>query len=229
MNVDAAIRYMPIVREIKKIGGVEAILEVGSGTNGITDFIDVPTIGLDNDFAKTKTDKNPLITHKKASILNIPFPNGEFAVVVCLDTFEHLPADERADALAELIRVTRKNGRIYLGYPAGSLSVRAEKFINCSFKKIHRRDHPWLIEHRRIGLPDKNDVFGWIAEKKIGVKIISSSSNANLLIWVLVHWLFTVHGGKKIGRLASPLKRLLCFLGTLKIKPGYRVMFTIQK
>ena len=54
------------------------------------------------------------VTFKHASATDLPFADGHFDLVLCLGLLEHLPAEPRQAALAELVRVTRDGGTILL-------------------------------------------------------------------------------------------------------------------
>ncbi|SRR5260221_10446834 len=229
MNVDAALRYLPVVKLISKRQNnfKKPILEVGSGTNGISDFYEGKVTGLDSDFSKTKLKKNPNMTHIKGSIFKIPFKANYFSIVICLDTFEHLPQEKRTLALEELLRVTKKKGRVFLGFPTGLLSKFTEKLATTLYKKTRQKDYPWLKEHEYFGLPDQEVITKYLNSKRLKFKKIS---NHNLLIWLGVFFLYMVNEGNKIGKAAdlfSPL--ILRFCLAIKFPPFYRIIFLIEK
>lgn len=229
MNIDAAVRYAPVVKKIQSIPVQGSILEVGSGTNGISDFYQGQVIGLDNNFEKTKTVKNSNITHQRGSVSKLPFKSNRFPLTICLDTFEHLPQSKRPLALKELIRVTQKKGLVILGFPTGGLSQKAEKLINDLFRKNHQFDHPWLKEHFEYGLPEQNEIERIIKEQRIKVRKVSKFYNSNLILWLIMHYLFTVNAGKKMSKAASYLEKYLFQLFKVNLPPSYRVIYLISK
>jgi SAM-dependent methyltransferase len=56
-------------------------------------------------------------TVRAGSLLALPYEDGAFAHVVCLDVLEHLPFDEQPKALAELHRVIRPGGELLVTVP----------------------------------------------------------------------------------------------------------------
>ncbi len=229
-NFDSALRYYPVVSDLKKsIKEDQSVLEVGSGVNGISDYYSGKVIGVDSNFSKTKTIKNPNIENVKGSITKVPFKDGSFKVIVCLDTFEHLPNNLRSKAIAELLRVLKKNGKIYLGFPTGRFSSLAENFLNDLFKKQKGRDHPWIKEHQGYGLPDYLEIVDQIKRlsPKSRVEIIS---NASIWIWLPMNFMFMVHDTSKLSKLLwlfpGPVMKILT---KVTLPPFYRRILIIQK
>jgi ubiquinone/menaquinone biosynthesis C-methylase UbiE len=228
MNIDTALRYEPVVKELKKVNpkGLP-LLEVGSGINGITDFYKGKVFGVDSDFSRIKEQKNKNIIHKKGSIIKIPFKDNSFSYVVCLDTFEHLPKEKRKTAFKELLRVVKDSGYILAGFPEGNASKNAEKIINNLFKAVQGRYHPWLSEHQEYGLPQKLEIKKYL--KELSIKSYEVRPNVNIFIWVIMHFLYTVFDSRKTADRFSFLKPVLFSLGkNLKLPPFYRSIYIIK-
>jgi SAM-dependent methyltransferase len=228
MNIDTALRYEPVVSELKKINpkGLP-LLEVGSGINGITDYYTGKVFGVDSDFSRIKEQKNKNITHKKGSIFNIPFSGNTFSYIVCLDTFEHLPREKRKGAFKELLRVAKDNGYILVGFPEGDASQKVEKNINSLFKGVQGRFHPWLSEHQKYGLPQRTEIEKYF--KDLGISKYKILPNVNIFIWFVMHFFYTVYDSRKTAHRFSFLKPFLFFLGkNLKLPPFYRSIYIIQ-
>lgn len=51
------------------------------------------------------------------SVVNIPYPDEMFDAVVCLAVIDHVPDEERLTAVAELARVLRPGGFLYINTP----------------------------------------------------------------------------------------------------------------
>jgi SAM-dependent methyltransferase len=51
------------------------------------------------------------------SLASLPFPDASFDRALCLDVLEHLPYDEQPRALAELFRVLRPDGELFVSVP----------------------------------------------------------------------------------------------------------------
>jgi 2-polyprenyl-3-methyl-5-hydroxy-6-metoxy-1,4-benzoquinol methylase len=54
---------------------------------------------------------------RQGTVLDLPFEENAFAVVLCLDVLEHLRLDEQALALAEIRRVLAPGGHLLLSLP----------------------------------------------------------------------------------------------------------------
>lgn len=229
-NFDTALRYYPVVEKLNKSKfSKEAVLEVGSGTNGISDFYKGEVIGVDADFSKTSTDQNPNIRHLKGLITVLPFTSNKFHFVVCMDTLEHLSDSLRTEAVKELLRVTRKDGVVFLGFPTGNLSARVEGWINYWFKRIHQKEHVWLLEHKKLGLPNEESVLLAVKENGIKSEGVTILKNANLFMWFLIHWFFTVHPSKIYSRILKYGYVPIFYLLKINLPPFYRTILIIKK
>ena len=228
MNIDAALRYKPVVDDILKNSVKGEVLEIGSGTNGISDFYDGNVVGIDENFEKTAANKNSNIRHKQGTIIKIPCADESFHNVVCMDVFEHLNPKMRETGVQELLRVCGCGGTVYIGFPTGNWSHRAERSINFLYKAIHKIDHPWLQEHLHYGLPPVKKIRKVIEKQKI--KQVQEMRNVNILVWFLLHILVTVCAGTKVYRFTSKLAIPLYEISqALNLPPYYRIILIIRK
>ena len=103
------------------------ILEVGCGTGAILSQIDFPVHGLDIQLASVKEakihtkNKSPLIC---ADAFSLPYADASFDVVFCHFLLLWLPTP--ANALQEMIRVTKANGHI-IAFAEPDYSQRVDK------------------------------------------------------------------------------------------------------
>ena len=88
--------------------------------------------------------------------IDLPYQEANFDIAVSIDTLEHIPAEEREEFIAELIRVAKD--RIYLAAPTKE-AEEAEKFIHALTKD------PYLEEHIRCGLPDSQEIEHYLENK----------------------------------------------------------------
>jgi SAM-dependent methyltransferase len=86
-------------------------------------------------------------------VLRLPFGDGVFSLVTCLDVLEHLD-DDRA-ALRELRRVTAPGGALVVTVPAYQLLWSAHDERN-----LHRR------RYRAGGLASVAESAGWVIERQ---------------------------------------------------------------
>lgn len=228
-NFDTALRYYPVVTFLEDdLKTNKDILEVGSGVNGISDFYDGFIVGVDSDFSKTDTIQNKNIKHIKGSITKLPFEEKKFDFVICMDTFEHIKKPQRRGALLEMIRVTKDNGKIILGFPTSDLSQQMEIKINNLHKAKKGFDHIWLKEHRQNGLPEKTEMEEILSTAKI--KKFNVIGNTNIYIWFLIHWLYTVNEGSFLSKVLKRFYKVFFYiLSLINFGPFYRAIFIIKK
>jgi len=94
---------------------------------------------------------------------SLPFADGAFGVSVCIDTLEHLAAEQREATVDEMQRVG--GGRIVLGGPfAGDPVESAEAEANAVYRALTGEDHPWLEEHAANELPVLEELEHWLGE-----------------------------------------------------------------
>ncbi len=93
----------------------------------------------------------------------LPFADGAFEAATSLDVLEHVPADDRARFVRELLRVTRR--RAVLCCPLGSPEHRAaEEEIQAWYRSVAGDGHPWLTDHLSKGLPTLEELQEAFAE-----------------------------------------------------------------
>src|SRR5688572_24837144 len=103
---ETALRYLPIVRFLKKRKLTNLkILEVGSGSYGITPYLKKEVVGVDTNFDEPEY---PLLKQVKSSGKRLPFNQSEFDVVIVSDVFEHIPRNKRKEVFNECVRVAKK-------------------------------------------------------------------------------------------------------------------------
>jgi Methyltransferase domain len=83
---------------------------------------------------------------------SLPFADGSFDAVVSVDVVEHVPPQQRAAHIAELVRVA--GTRVVACWPLGSEDHReVEEELAAWYERRCGRPHPFLAEHLRHGLP----------------------------------------------------------------------------
>ncbi len=116
---------------------------------------------------------------------NIPFDDGQFDAVVSIDTFEHIPPENRSQFLNEMCRVSR--GVVVLACPVYHESTAAvEQLYNEAHKSAFSRPHPWLYEHVQYGLPRAVDILG---EWPVSHPIKAVHGSYELREWAAYHGL----------------------------------------
>src|SRR3989344_6954914 len=98
------------------------ILDAGCGTGGTIKFLSNEgfrnVIGVDNSPLALKLAKKRAIKNLRLAVVdNLPFKDGTFDAVICLDVLYHRGVDPKK-ALLEFARVLKKEGILYLQEPA---------------------------------------------------------------------------------------------------------------
>ena len=174
---ETALRYLPVVNILKKLKIEEAkILEVGSGSLGITPYFKRKIDGLDVDFSGPQTD---LVNKIKGAADKIPFRKNSYDVVISVDVLEHLPTERREKAITEMIRVAKKLAIIVV--PAGELSEKQDHELFKYWQKVFKEQNQFLEEHIKNGLPRIDEILVSIDKSSIKTGKSSRVSSAPLL------------------------------------------------
>lgn len=222
-----ALRYLPVVKEIKKIFPEQIdILEVGSGGLGITPYIRQPVVGVDLDFAPPI---HPQLIPVIASALKLPFTDNSFSVVVSLDMLEHLPKEGRPQAIAEILRVGHK--LVCFGVPCGKLAQAQDEKLRQEYRTLRGREFSFLKEQVEYGLPEVGELRRLIRQqaKALGKKIkLKDYGNLNLSVR-----LFLMRGWLSQNPLVNFMFRkvfliLIPFFRRANHEPTYRRIFAVE-
>ena len=186
LMVDTTLRYLPVVNFLKGNGFIGAkILEVGSGSHGLTQYFPAPITGVDIRFDKFK---NPFLLKVRASATSLPFRNNNFDLVVAVDVLEHIDRDKRRQVLHEMVRIAKKF--IIINSPVGREAYLQDKKLQAKHLENFEREHPSLREHLKSGPVIEEEVKKFLLEeaeklgKKLKIKVIP---NLNIhLHWILM-------------------------------------------
>lgn len=152
-NINLVLRYSPIVKKLKEILRKSkkplSVLEIGSGSIGITRFYNGKVVGIDIEAEKYK---NPRLSFIKGSATRLPFADSSFDVVISVDTLEHLTRKEQIKMVLEAYRVAKKH--IFFTYPVGFSKY--HKKIVTTWKKSHLTES--LKEHLHGGTAKGDEV-----------------------------------------------------------------------
>jgi len=122
------------IRSAVKFTNIESgkLLDIGLGCGFFEKIIkkEKPKINLYGiDISKSaikKIKQNSIGVFKIGSVLEIPFKQNFFDVVIALEVLEHIPATEIFSVYKEIKRVLKKKGKLILSIPV---------YENCSIKK----------------------------------------------------------------------------------------------
>ena len=152
---EAAIRYAPIVSEIKKLNLKNSkILEIGPGSLGITPYLKQEIDGLDVDFTGPKS---PYLNKIKGIATELPFRKNSYDVVISVDVLEHLKKEDRPKAIFEMMRVAKKLAVIAV--PVGELSQNQDKELYSHWHRLKKNEDLFLKEHVENGLPTSEEIL----------------------------------------------------------------------
>ena len=163
-NINLILRYSPIVKKLKEISGKTKslkVLEIGSGSIGITRFYNGEVIGID---VEPEKYQNPRLRFIKGSATNLPFADSSFDVVISVDTLEHLTRKEQIKMVLEAYRVAKTH--IFFTYPVG-FNKYHEKILK-TWKKSHLTES--LKEHLHGGTAKGDEVSKALKLKKCVIK-----------------------------------------------------------
>jgi SAM-dependent methyltransferase len=88
----------------------------------------------------------------RASVLDLPFRDGAWDAVTCVDVIEHLCEPDRERALAELVRVSRR--LLVVAFPSGPAARSADERMNAAYAAAGRSAPDWVLEHLRNTYPE---------------------------------------------------------------------------
>lgn len=237
---DYLIRYLPVLKELNRFPSLVLVLEVGSGSLGLSRYTRKRIMGVD---LKTTGPhcQNMLLTG--ASAESLPFKDSSFDLVVSLDMLEHIPSENRVDVIRELFRVAKN--KIFLGVPTFEIAKEFEDKVRKIYEgKINNwkgspqsrekfiKRNAFLLEHDKFGLPKESEVLSCLnkciaaGNYKVEIKIIDNES-----IFV---WYYAVLGDMKYNYLRwfiTTIFFILFFPLLSRIKFGgcYRKIFVLEK
>ena len=155
-NPDAAWRYLPIARTIRKVIGPHgSVLDVGAGAEGIAPYLSNPMIL--SDLAPPLAD--PAAPFVQASGTHLPFPDASFDGVVSADSLEHVPGPLREEVIGEMFRVARRI--VVIAVPAGPAAEAHDRALH-EYSAPDSGFRIFLDEHIRHGLPSPEELVGTV-------------------------------------------------------------------
>ncbi len=140
------------------------VLDVGCGEGVLVDDyasrLDIE--GVDANYSSGRV--------RQGSLLNLPYEDRRFAVVLCLDVLEHLRLDEQEGALAEIRRVLTPGGHALLSVPnLAHLQSRlhflfAGRLMRTANERKHPGDRPvreylQLLRRSGFAIVDRRGIF----------------------------------------------------------------------
>jgi SAM-dependent methyltransferase len=158
-TLDTALRYYTVLELLRDRWRPDArVLEVGSGSGGVTEWLDHDVVGVDTAFERTAERSTARLEQRVGRANALPVESESFDFVLSVEMLEHLPEDERSMALQEMVRALVPGGRMVVTFPADAAGERLDLWLNRSFKAATGQDHPWVREHIEAGLPRSEEI-----------------------------------------------------------------------
>jgi 2-polyprenyl-3-methyl-5-hydroxy-6-metoxy-1,4-benzoquinol methylase len=125
------------------------VLDAGCGEGILVDEFaaTLDIVGVDANYASDRV--------REGSVTALPFPDGSFDRALCLDVLEHLTYEDQPRAFAELHRVLRPGGELFVSVPnLAHLQSRIQfllrgRLIRTASEIKHPGDRP-VFEYRRM-------------------------------------------------------------------------------
>lgn len=157
---DWALRYMPIAKHLAPYHhDGDTTIEIGANACGYQRFSNARVIAVDYALSHLQEARQGGAAWVvQADIAHLPFADDAAHILVCADTFEHLPKDIRPKAAKEIARVLNRRGAAAITFPSGDAAARAEANVQAEHESQTGRRLPWWDEHAECGLPNPEDI-----------------------------------------------------------------------
>lgn len=224
---EAAIRYYPVIREIRKanLNGPK-ILEIGSGSTGITPYLKQSVDAVDIDFSGPKSK---FINRIKGKAWELPFKKNVYDISISVDVLEHIPPQFREKAISEMIRVTSKLAIIVV--PTSSDSEKQDEELRNRWNKVFNIKNLFLEEHVKYGLPQSEDILVYVDKAKRSHKKnirVGSYSNLNLAVRKLLMYMWITKNKYVYYTYLKGLLPLVPILRLMNFGKSYRKVFVLE-
>ena len=153
-------RYSAIAPLVEEAGR-GSVLDVGSGSEGIAGWLGAGWMvtALDSSFEYIGAMSGPggapgrrVVGDARA----LPFGDREFDVVLALDVLDHVPADDRARVIDELVRVARR--RVVVACPTGRAALASDERLAARLRARGMEPPSWIVEHEEHGFPEREEL-----------------------------------------------------------------------
>lgn len=234
-NLDTALRYEAVLRLLADRWRPDLrVLEVGSGSGGVTEFLEHPVTGVDPAFERTAERTTPWLERLPGRATALPVQDASFDAVLCLEVIEHLAAGEREPALREMVRALRPGGRLIVTFPADEAAARLDRWLDARYRARHGEPHPWVAEHLAEGVPRTDEVRAALARAGGDGARVTVRKHQPAAAFRALHGVYTVYGGTALtGRFAlgsGPVVRLaFAALRRVRRGPAYRTVLVLDK
>src|SRR5262249_541310 len=147
------------------------VFEVGSGSNSVAPYVRRRVVGLE---PQSSGPLNEWLIPVNGSVLEIPFSDNSFDIVLCVDVFEHLSKSDRSRALNELVRVARN--KVLISCPCGQVAEPGERPLLELFNQDGSDVPSWLQGHLENGLPTVGDMFTYLVNTGLEFEVLGNET-----------------------------------------------------
>jgi hypothetical protein len=140
-------RYAPVVALLRGDPEPVSLLDVGCGPHGLACAMDGEFAGIDVLFPQPVAPAMHAVRSRPGPL---PFADGAFDTIVCLDVLEHIPGPDRDAFVAELARVAAR--RVIVACPSSECQT-LDDHMAAMLGTGGRPLPEWLAEHYACGLP----------------------------------------------------------------------------
>jgi SAM-dependent methyltransferase len=152
------VRSYPVARAIRDADPQRRwrVLDVGSGSSGLAAFLPGWWVaGLDLALEDASRTRLPFV---RASAMALPFADRTWDAVTCIDVLEHVPLEQRARILGELVRVGRE--LLVVAFPCGPGARAADESMARAYRGAGQTAPAWVDEHLAQVVPTVEGVEG---------------------------------------------------------------------
>ena len=139
------------------------VLDIGCSYGWFEKLVDAKEIVgielVEKDFKdakkEVKSSKDKKITFMQGDVLNLDFPKDIFDRVVMFDVIEHVPKGKEKEAINQIKKVLKSEGKLVISTPARNFT----KFL----------DPAWYFGHRHYTIDEVKDMLGadFVVEKAV--------------------------------------------------------------
>jgi SAM-dependent methyltransferase len=186
-ELDAELRYRPVAEALPALSG--PICEVGSGPAGLASWTDREVIGIDpgDDLRHGALESPPNLRRVRADGSSIPLEDGSVAAAAAVDMLEHVPQGAREAVVREMLRVTAPGGKVVIIGPMGKAAAAADCRLVARLRErgIQGGWTIWLDEHRQNGLPEVDEIVGYLGSPRVAR--VTARGVFDLRLWWFMH------------------------------------------
>ncbi len=175
----------------------------------------------------SEDEKICTVEYRQSDARKIPFSDKNFDIVIASDIYEHIPAEDRSKILSELFRVTKNF--VILGAPfASTMNEKAEEYLCEQFRELTGKEHPFLSEHRELGLPEEEILDQHLLDRGLRFAKIREGNLMNWYIQQLYAGIRQANPALNTESFYTFFNDHLFELGNLRA-PTYRTIYCIAK